>query len=137
MINKQSFIKGTVILAAANAISKILGAVFKIPLTYFLQEEGMAIYSTAFSVYIMLLSFVTSGAPLAISKMIAEENALKNTANVKKNNICNRNTSRHCRTFGNCCFMVWCRFFCLCRERTKICFLYKNTLSRYIFRCAR
>lgn len=84
MINKQSFIKGTIILMCANAISKILGAVFKIPLTYLLAEEGMAIYNTAFNVYIMLLSFIISGMPLAISKMIAEESALENWANVKK-----------------------------------------------------
>ena len=84
MINKQSFIKGTVILMCANAVSKILGAVFKIPLTYLLQEEGMAIYNTAFNVYIMLLSFIISGMPLAISKMVAEEYALGHSANVRK-----------------------------------------------------
>ncbi len=84
MINKQSFIKGTIILMTANAISKILGAVFKIPLTYLLKEEGMAIYNTAFSVYIMLLSFIISGMPLAISKMVAEETARKKPANVRK-----------------------------------------------------
>lgn len=84
MVNKQSFIKGTIILMAANAISKILGAVFKIPLTYLLREEGMAIYNTAFNVYIMLLSFIISGMPLAISKIIAEESELGHVANVKK-----------------------------------------------------
>lgn len=84
MINKQNFIKGTIILMIANAISKILGAVFKIPLTYLLQEEGMAIYNTAFNVYIMLISFVVSGIPLAISKMVAEEYALSKYANVRK-----------------------------------------------------
>lgn len=77
MSNKQNFIKGTFILVIANAVSKILGAVFKIPLTYILREEGMAIYSTAFSVYIMILSFITSGVSMAISKMVAEELALK------------------------------------------------------------
>ncbi|MCX7715430.1 MAG: polysaccharide biosynthesis protein [Clostridia bacterium] len=64
------------ILIAANAISKILGAVFKIPLAYILQEEGMAIFNTAFQVYIMVLSFIISGIPLAISKMVAENMAL-------------------------------------------------------------
>ena len=32
-MKKQSFLTGAVILMIANAISKILGAVFKIPLT--------------------------------------------------------------------------------------------------------
>ena len=84
MSNKQNFIKGTAILIAANAISKILGAVFKVPLTYLLHEEGMAIYNTAFNVYVMLLSFIISGMPLAISKMIAEESALGNRCAVRK-----------------------------------------------------
>ena len=69
---------GTVILIIANAISKILGAVFKIPLTYLLNEEGMAMMNTALSVYSMLLGFVISGFPLAISTLTAKHHTLKN-----------------------------------------------------------
>lgn len=75
---------GTVILIIANAISKILGAVFKIPLTYLLHEEGMAIMNTALSVYTMLLSLVISGFPLAISTLTAKHYALKNHSYMKK-----------------------------------------------------
>lgn len=75
---------GTVILIIANAISKILGAVFKIPLTYLLNEEGMAIMNTALSVYTMLLGFVISGFPLAISTLTAKHYTLKNHSYVKK-----------------------------------------------------
>lgn len=83
-MKKQSFVKGAMILMIANAISKILGAVFKIPLTYILHEDGMAIFNTAFSVYIMVLSFIVSGMPLAISKMVAEEIALNRKSSVKR-----------------------------------------------------
>lgn len=76
-MKKQSFLTGAVILMIANAISKILGAVFKIPLTYILKEEGMAVYNIAFEVYIMFLSFVISGLPFAISKKVAEANSKK------------------------------------------------------------
>ena len=65
-MTKQNFLKGTVILIIANAISKILGAVFKIPLTYILKEEGMAVFNTAMLVYSVFLSFVISGFPIAI-----------------------------------------------------------------------
>lgn len=82
-MKSESFLKGTIILIIANAVSKILGAVLKIPLTYILGEQGMAIYQTAFSVYIMLLSLITSGLPFAISKYIAEELALKRYGNVR------------------------------------------------------
>ncbi|MBR3791131.1 MAG: polysaccharide biosynthesis protein [Clostridia bacterium] len=84
MNSKQNFIKGTAILMGANAISKILGAVFKIPLTYILEEEGMAIFNTAMGVYSTLLSFIISGFPLAISRLIATEYALENYSNIKK-----------------------------------------------------
>lgn len=83
-MSQKSFIKGTVILMAANAVSKILGAVFKIPLTYILKEEGMAIFNTAFSVYSMLLSFVVSGFPLAISNTVSKNYALKNYSYIKQ-----------------------------------------------------
>lgn len=71
-MKKQGFIKGAAILMIANGISKILGAVFKIPMTYIVHEEGMAVFNTAFQIYIMILGFVICGFPLAISKSAAE-----------------------------------------------------------------
>ncbi|MBQ7986725.1 MAG: polysaccharide biosynthesis protein [Clostridia bacterium] len=82
-MKSESFFKGTLILITANAVSKILGAVLKIPLTYILGEQGMAIYQTAFSVYIMLLSLITSGLPFAISRYVSEEKALKRYGNIR------------------------------------------------------
>lgn len=74
-MKKQSFLTGAIILMIANAISKILGAVLKIPLSYILNEDGMAVYSVAFEIYIMFLSFIISGLPFAISKLTAEANS--------------------------------------------------------------
>lgn len=68
---KNSFIAGAAVLMVANAVSKILGAVFKIPLTYIVHEEGMAVYNTSFSVYVMFLSFIVSGMPFAVQKLTA------------------------------------------------------------------
>ena len=84
MNEHHSFIKGTAILIFANAVSKILGAVFKIPLTYILQEEGMAIFNTAMGVYTTVLTLAVSGFPLALSRMCAEEYALSNYSGLKK-----------------------------------------------------
>ena len=71
-MKKQSFAKGAIILMTANAVSKILGAALKIPLTYILREEGMAVYNTAFTVYIMFLALVVSGIPTAVSRSVAQ-----------------------------------------------------------------
>ncbi len=83
-MSRQGFLKGTIILILANAVSKILGAVFKIPLTYILKEEGMAIFNTSFLVYSLLLNFVISGFPLAISNLTAKHYALKNFPYIKR-----------------------------------------------------
>ena len=83
MVLKNSFIKGAAILMVANAVSKILGAVLKIPLTYILHEEGMAVYNTAFGVYAMFLAFIMSGVPFAVSKMSAAELAKNNPNGAK------------------------------------------------------
>lgn len=82
-LKKQSFVTGAAILMIANAISKILGAVFKIPLTYILKEEGMAVFNTSFQAYIMLLTFVISGFPFAISKLVAESASRGETAKTR------------------------------------------------------
>ena len=83
-MKSKSLIGGTIILVSANFISKILGAILKIPLTYILGEEGMAIYHTTFSIYITVLFLVTSGIPFAVSKYISEELALSHEGTVKK-----------------------------------------------------
>ena len=75
-MKRQNIITGAVILMVANAISKILGAVLKIPLAYILKPEGMAVYNIAFEVYIMFLAFIISGLPFAISKLSAEASSL-------------------------------------------------------------
>lgn len=84
MNSKQNFIKGTIVLMVANAISKMLGAIFKIPLTYVLHEEGMAIFNTAMNVYSIVLSFIISGFPLSFSRLISTEFAMNNHRTVKK-----------------------------------------------------
>ena len=84
MKKQQSFLKGSLILMLSNIISKTLGAVLKIPLAYILQEEGMAIYNTALSVYTTILTFITAGIPFAASRMIASEYAQKNYSSVNK-----------------------------------------------------
>lgn len=75
----QSFMKGAVILIIANALVKVIGAVFKIPLTYIIGEEGMGYFSTAYQMYTWLFIIATAGIPVAISKMVSESIA-KNKA---------------------------------------------------------
>ncbi|HOB20212.1 MAG TPA: oligosaccharide flippase family protein, partial [Candidatus Atribacteria bacterium] len=77
-MKKKSFIKGAAILAAAGLISKLFGALFRIPLTNLLPDDGLGLYQMAYPTYSFLLIISTAGIPTAISKLVAEKIALNN-----------------------------------------------------------
>lgn len=76
MAQNKSFMYGAAILLAANLIVKVIGAIYKIPLTYILGERGMGLFGTSYTIYTWLFVIATAGFPVAISKMIAESSAL-------------------------------------------------------------
>lgn len=67
----QSFIKGTVILTAAAFVVKFINIFFSIPLANFLGGEGMGYFYTAYDIFIFFNLLATSGAPVAISRMVS------------------------------------------------------------------
>ncbi|NCB41892.1 MAG: polysaccharide biosynthesis protein [Clostridia bacterium] len=76
MQKNRSFIRGAVILGIAGLIIKILGAAFRIPLTNIIGDSGMGYYQTAYPIYVLFLTIATAGIPTAISRMVAERNAI-------------------------------------------------------------
>lgn len=83
-MGKQTFMQGTLILVVANALTKVIGAFFKIPLTYLLHESGMGIYNTAYQLYVMFFIIATAGLPVAVSKMVSERLAVKDGCQVRR-----------------------------------------------------
>lgn len=75
----NKYLKGLLTLASANLIAKVIGAVYRIPLTNILGAEGIGVYQMAFPIYSLLLIFASGGLPLALSKIIAEQRALGKT----------------------------------------------------------
>ncbi len=75
---KQSFIKGAVILTLAGIISRFIGAVFRIVLAALIGDEGIGLYQMAYPIYSTLLIISTAGIPIAVSKLVAENLAVKN-----------------------------------------------------------
>ena len=75
--NRGKFIKGAAVLAAAGLFTKILGAVFRIPLTGLIGADGLSYYNVAYAVYSALVVMSTAGLPIAISKMVSEHIAKK------------------------------------------------------------
>lgn len=75
-VTKDSLVKGTLILTVAALVARFLGVFQRIPLVHLLHEEGMGSYSIAFNLYSILLVVATAGIPSALSKMVAEKNAI-------------------------------------------------------------
>ena len=73
---RRGFLGGAAILAGAVAITKLIGAVYKIPLGNLLGKEGMGPFQAAYNVYSVLLTVSTAGLPLALSRLVAEADAL-------------------------------------------------------------
>ncbi|OEF96338.1 stage V sporulation protein B [Desulfuribacillus alkaliarsenatis] len=69
---KQTFIKGTIILIAASLIARVLGFVYRIFLSRIIGAEGMGLFQLAFPILVFILTIVTAGLPIAISKLVAE-----------------------------------------------------------------
>lgn len=68
---RQNFMGGAAILAGAVAVTKLLGALYKIPLGNLLDREGMAHFYAAYNIYSLLLVLSTAGLPVALSRMVS------------------------------------------------------------------
>lgn len=83
-MKKQSFLKSSAILLSMVIITKILGLMFKIPLTHILGGTGMGYFSAAFSVFTPVFAIVVSGIPSSMAKMAAENYALGRFSNLRR-----------------------------------------------------
>ena len=68
---KNTIVKGTMILIGGNIVVKIIGAFFKLPLANIVGADGMGLYNASFTVYDIFLVLSTAGYALAISKMVS------------------------------------------------------------------
>lgn len=71
----QSFVEGAMILLIATVVVKIVGMLYKIPLTKILGGTGMGYYMTAYGFFTPVYALTVSGLPVAVSKLVAEESA--------------------------------------------------------------
>lgn len=71
-MKKQTFFGGVAILIVASIVAKLLGAIYRIPLTWILGSEGLGMYQLVFPLFSLLLVISSTGMPSAISKMIAK-----------------------------------------------------------------
>ena len=69
------FLKQGGILAMASLLVRIIGMVYRIPMSNILGEEGNGIYAVAFEIYDLILIISSYSLPLALSKIISAQQA--------------------------------------------------------------
>ncbi len=80
----QTLMKGATVLAIAGIVSKMFGALFRIPLTNLIGAEGQSYYGAAYPVYQFFYVIATAGFPVAISRMVSERIAFGDYINANK-----------------------------------------------------
>lgn len=80
----SSYLKGATILAAAGILSRLLGLFYKVPVYDLVGSYGNGIYTNVTNIYNLLLMVSTVGLPVAISKMISENVAIKDYLSAHK-----------------------------------------------------
>ncbi len=75
--SKNNYLKQAGILAAAGIICRIIGILYRSPLTSIIGDEGNGYYTSAYNIYTIILLISSYSIPSAISKIIASKLALK------------------------------------------------------------
>ena len=67
----KSLFRTVVLITFFSALTRVAGFVFRIYLSRTIGAEALGMYQVAFSVFVVLLTIVSSGLPLIISRMTA------------------------------------------------------------------
>ena len=82
--SQKNFITGALLLSLGGLLAKVLGALYRIPLTNVLGSYGMGLYQLVFPPYILFLTISQAGIPVALSKTIAEKLQLNQPKEAQK-----------------------------------------------------
>ena len=85
---KNNFVMQAGILAAAGIISRIIGLLYRSPLTEVIGELGLGYYQAAYGFYTIILLISSYSIPSAISKVIAQKLALREYRNAHRIFLC-------------------------------------------------
>ncbi len=74
---EQSFEYGAGILIVATVLVKVIGMVFKIPLSSLIGDLGFGYFSSAYDLFNPMYTLAMAGLPIAVSRVVAEHMATK------------------------------------------------------------
>ena len=80
----NTYLTGAAILAGTIVITKIIGAIYKIPLYNLLGDEGTAHFYATYNIYNLLLTISTAGIPVALSRLISAARATKRYKQIRE-----------------------------------------------------
>ena len=79
----QGIVKGALFLTVAGLLVKVIGMIYKIPLTNRLGDDGMGYFNAAYTVYTLFFVLSSSGLPTALSLSVAKDLATKGEAEAR------------------------------------------------------
>lgn len=85
---KRNFIVQASILAIAGIVVRIIGLLYRVPLTNIIGDEGNGYYGQAYNIYTIILLISSYSIPLAISKVISTKLAFKEYRNAHRAFLC-------------------------------------------------
>jgi stage V sporulation protein B len=83
-MSKQTFLQGTLILILAGLITRVLGFVNRIVVARIMGPEGVGLYMMAVPTLLLTITLTQLGLPVAISKLVAEAEAVSDRKRIKK-----------------------------------------------------
>ena len=67
----KSIMGGVTVLGITGIICKLVGALYRIPLTWLIGEAGVGVYTLVYPTYSLLLTISSAGLPAVVSRMVA------------------------------------------------------------------
>ena len=80
----NSVIKGALSLTLSVLIVKIIGFIYKIPLSYILTDEGMGYFNSAYTVFTFFYVLCSGGVPRGVSILVAKASVEGSADDVEK-----------------------------------------------------
>ena len=79
----QTLLNGALILSLASLIVKVIGVIYKIPLSNMIGTVGRGYFDSAYNLYVPIYTVSMAGLPVAISNMVSKAMAMGNYRDVK------------------------------------------------------
>ena len=83
-MKSEKFVRGVSILLISGIVAKLLGAIFRIPLTWVLGIDGLGLYQLIYPVFALLIVLSSSGMPTSVSKLVATKKEQNNLVGAKQ-----------------------------------------------------